>query len=279
MKKLLLILLCLPMIGFSQIAVLVVGPQEDGTQEAIYDMEKMGDYLKNQGVNVKTFYGNKANWNEINKASNGASFFIYSGHGGSLGENGNAGGLFLSNSVSSQDIVNDLHLKRNSVVIFKSVCNGAGSSAGDDGDIGINEAIKRVSYYSKPFIEIGAACYYANNLGDGCLSFLKDFFDGKTIKECFVNSTQSWWTQTTNTNGVKSVEKVLSEDPLADIEIEKSYKYARNMNISIASTNWGGTVTRTSYINGVKSVKQVPSSKSYNISYVADPNFSINKLK
>jgi hypothetical protein len=279
MKKLLLLLMIVPILGFSQVAVLVVGPQEDGTQDAIYEMKKIGVYLKSQGVHLKTFYGNNANWNEIRKAANGASFFIYSGHGGSLGENGNAGGLFLTNSVSSQDIVNDLHLKRNSVVIFKSVCNGAGSSAGDDGDIGINEATKRVTYYSKPFFEIGAACYYANNLGDGCLYFLKYFFEGKTIKECFINSTQSWWTQTSTRNGVTTEEKVLGEDPQADIEFEKSYKYNRKMNISIASTNWGGSSTLTTYRNGVKTVKQVPSSKGYSIAYVSDPNFSIKKLK
>jgi len=279
MKRLILLLLFLSTIGYSQVAVLVVGPLEDGTQAAIHEMDEIRDYLENQGVRVKTFYGKNANWYKIKEAANGANFFIYSGHGGSLGENGNVGGLFLTHSVSSQDIINGLRLARNSIVIFKSVCNGAGSSAGDDGDIGINEATKRVTYYSKPFFEVGAACYYANNLGDGCLDFLKDFFEGKTIKECFINSTQSWWTQTTTRNGVTTVEKVLGEDPQADIEFEKSYKYNRKMNISIASTNWGGSSTLTTYRNGVKTVKQVPSSKGYSIAYVSDPNFSIKKLK
>lgn len=259
MKKLLVLLIIVPMIGLSQIAVLVVGPQEGGTQNAIYKMEKIGDYLKDQGVLVKTFYGEKADWDRIKRSSNGASFFIYCGHGGNLGDNGTSGGLFLTSNVSSRDIVNGLKLKKNAVVIFKSVCNGAGSSASDNGDIGLNEALRRVSDYSHPFIDIGVSCYYANNVGDGCLGFIEDFFAGKTVKECFVNSTQSWLTQTTYSNGVKSVEKVLSSDPLAYIEIEKSYKYMRKMKISIASIDWG--------------------SKDYNITYVADPDFTINKLK
>ncbi len=57
----------------------------------------------------------------------------------------------------------------------------AGSSAGDNGDIGGKKALKRVSDYSKPFLKIGASAYYANNFGEGCLSFLNDFFECKNI--------------------------------------------------------------------------------------------------
>ena len=89
---------------------------------------------------------------------------------------GKYGGLDLNKAISSEDIVNDLKLRSNAIIIFKSVCGGAGSSASDDGDIGIKKAIERVSDYSRPFLNIGASAYYANNFGEGCLSFLNDFF-------------------------------------------------------------------------------------------------------
>jgi hypothetical protein len=153
--------------------------------------------------------------------------------------------------------VNDLKLRSNAIVIFKSVCGGAGSSASDDGDIGIKKAIERVSDYSRPFLNIGASAYYANNFGEGCLSFLNDFFEGKTIKECFGNSIG--WS--------------------AKLEIEKNYKFDKRKSIGLASSDWGGTVTKTSYINGVKSVREVPATKDYDIAYVANPRYSISTLK
>ena len=42
----------------------------------------------------------------------------------------------------------------------------------------------------------------------------------------------------------------------------------------------GGTVIRTSYINGVKTaVEEIPATKDYDIAYVANPRYSISTLK
>jgi len=260
MKYLLCILLSLPIISYSQSdqlkAVIIVGDQQDGTINAIEDMENIHTFFKSKNVIVKTFYHPKTSWKDIVKESKDASFFVYSGHGMSWPD-GKYGGLDLNKSISSEDIMNDLKLRSNAIVIFKSVCGGAGSSASDDGDIGIKKAIERVSDYSKPFLSIGASAYYANNFGEGCLSFLNDFFEGKTIKECFDKSIG--WS--------------------AKIEIEKKYRYDRSKSIGLASSDWGGTVTRTSYINGVKSVREVPATKDYDIAYVANPRYSISTLK
>jgi hypothetical protein len=181
---------------------------------------------------------------------------VYSGHGMSWPD-GKYGGLDLNKAISSEDIVNDLKLRSNAIIIFKSVCGGAGSSASDDGDIGIKKAIERVSDYSRPFLNIGASAYYANNFGEGCLSFLNDFFEGKTMKECFDNSIG--WS--------------------AKLEVDQNYRYDRSKSIGVASCDWGGTVTKTSYINGVKSVREVPASKDYDIAYVANSRYNISTLK
>ena len=260
MKYLLCILLSLPIISYSQAdqlkAVIIVGDLQDGTVVAIEEMEKIHLFFTNKNVMVTTFYHPKTSWKDIVSASKDASFFVYRGHGMSWPD-GKYGGLDLNDAISSEDIKNDLKLKSNAIVIFKSVCGGAGSSASDNDDVGIKKAIERVSDYSKPFLNIGASAYYANNFDEGCLSFLHNFFEGKTMKECFDNSIG--WS--------------------AKFEIEKKYRYDRNKSIGLASSDWRGTVTKTSYINGVKSVSEVPATKDYDISYVANPSYSISTLK
>jgi hypothetical protein len=257
-------------------AVLIVGPQEDGTNSAIESMNKIAELFKIKGVTVEQFYNDQADWEKIKMASKSANFFVYSGHGSTMGVEGKTGGLCLKSMVSSKNITEELKLRNNAIVIFKSVCRGAGSSAGDDGDIGVNEALIRVTDYSKPFFEIGAACYYANNIENGCILFLNEFFSGKSIKDCFEESTKTI-TQTTTINGVEKVEQIASSD--TKIELSNEYKYDKNKQISIVSNDWGGMTTRTTYTNGIKKVEQIPSSKNYDIAYVANPNFTINDLK
>ncbi|MFZ4706922.1 MAG: hypothetical protein ACOYMF_13025, partial [Bacteroidales bacterium] len=236
---------------FSIKAVLVVGPQEDGTNDAIQSMDEIADFLSSKGISVQRFYDKQAVWNRIIASSKDASIFIYCGHGSTLGGNGRVGGLCLTTMISSEELISELKLQRNAMVVFKSVCNGAGSSAGDDGDIGVEEAVRRVSDYSAPFFKIGASCYYADNMSKGCLDFLKNFFIGKSIKECFIESANTW----------------------AHIETERTFLFDDSMKISIASINWGGTAVRTSYSNGVKTVENIPSSKNYDIAFVANPDF------
>ncbi len=233
-------------------AVLIVGPQEDGTAAAITKMDKIADFFRDKGVEVHCFYNDKTDWDKIVVASEGANFFVYSGHGGT------SGGLNLSTHISNQQIVSDLKLHENAMIIFKSVCYGAGSSAGDDDDIGIKTALSRATNYAIPFFEIGIGCYYANNFGDGCLNFLELFFEGKTVQECYTAGVEDGW---------------------AKIEITENCSIANDLKISIASSDWGGTCTRITYTNGVKKVEEVPNPKSYDIAYISKPDFTIEILK
>ena len=252
--------LFIPSVLFSQSntlqAILIVGDHQDKTSIAIEEMEVLHSFFKDKKVIVKTFYHPNTRWDEIINVSKNSNFLVYSGHGISWPD-GKYGGLDLNESISSKDIQSSLKLKSNSLIIFKSVCGGAGSSASDYGDIGIDKAMERVSDYSRPFFNIGASAYYANNFGEGCLFFLDDFFDGKTIKECFDNSA-GWYSK---------------------IEIEKQYKFDVRKMIGIASSDGEGIIIKTSYENGVKTVSEVPASKNYNIAYVSNPKFSISNLK
>lgn len=237
-------------------AVLVVGHQEDGTQEAVSKMEGIATFLRSKKIKVICFYDTAAKWTNIVTAAKGAHFFIYSGHGTTLGENGNVGGFCVKSMVSSQKITEDLKLAKNAIVIFKSVCYGAGSSAGDNKDIGKAEAEKRVSEYAKPFFSVGATAYFANNMGGGVEDFLKAFFAGKSMHECY-EASLGWGTKT---------------------ELNKAYKYDATKNIVITSCHWEGKTTRTTYTNGVKKVEEVPSVKDYPIAYVANSLFTINEI-
>lgn len=238
-------------------ALLIVGHQEDGTKSAIEKMDKIAKLFSENGIKVYKFYNDNANWNEIIKVSKYCNFLVYSGHGSTMGENGNVGGICISSMISTDELLKDLRLKENALVIFKSVCNGAGSSAGDNHDIGIAEAKKRVTYYAYPFFEIGASAYYANNFGDGVYHFLNDFLSGTTLRQAYLTSTKTW----------------------TKIEIEETFSRDDTKFISIASTPGGRMATVTTYTNGVKKVEKVKDPKGYKIAYVGNPGFSINDMK
>lgn len=238
-------------------AILIVGQQEDGTKDAIARMDKIADFFKKKKVKVHQFYDGDANWNEIVQVSKNCSFLVYSGHGSNLGVDGNAGGLCLNDQISSKELMEQLRLKENALVLFQSVCKGAGSSAGDTKDIGIEEAKNRVTHYAYPFFEVGASAYYANNYLDGVLDFLTDFFDGNTLGSIYNKS-------------IGSRHK---------IELEEPFEKDPRKTISIMSTPGGGVATVTTYTNGVKSVKKIIEPKSYDMAYVGASDFSIKHMK
>ena len=144
-------------------AVLVVGNTEESTKSAIEEMNSLALVFIKNGIKVTKFYDKNTNWESIKVAAKTASFFVYDGHGSTLGINGATGGLCLNKFISTEQILADLRLKKNALVLFKSVCGGAGSSASDTKDIGIDEAAQRVTDYSYPFFSIGASCYESHH--------------------------------------------------------------------------------------------------------------------
>ncbi len=237
-------------------ALLIVGPQEDGTSEAMKRMDDIAKLLNEHSIVSHSFYDKQAQWSDIKKIAPKCSFLIYAGHGATLGENGNAGGFCIQSYITTETVQSELRLKENAMVLFISVCGGAGSSAGDNGDIGIAEAKNRVLHYAYPFFEIGASAYYANNYVAGCYDFLEDFLSGIPLKKAYETSTEIW----------------------TSIEFEEPFEKDRTKLFSIASRPGGGYSTRTTYTNGVKTVAKIKASKSYSIAYVGAPDFNFLKL-
>ena len=238
-------------------AIIIVGHLEDRTQDAMKDMDKVAKLFEQHSISVFRFYDEKANWKEIVHAAKDCHFFVYRGHGSNMGENGNPGGLCINTMVSSEELTNELKLKDNAIVLFQSVCYGAGTTAGDLNDIGIVTAKKRVTHYATPFLKVGAEAYLAINYSDGVLHFLEDFLDGTALKLAYENQTEPW-------------SKVKFNQPFPG--------YPDKM-FSIAASEGGGTSILTTYNNGKKTQKEIVSPKKYNVAYVGSPAFTIHDIR
>ncbi len=179
-------------------AVLVVGPidqQTNGvpgasTQQEIANMELAAAALQSQGVQVLKFYAPNDRWSNIVAAANGAHFFMYRGHG--IFWNGDVntpevGGFGLTERMySNHDIKRDIKLAPNAIVMLHA-CFATGSSTTDPGSITQTESRRRISQYSQPFFEMGAAGYYANWYGDAFQVFINNLFAGQTLGNAFKN--------------------------------------------------------------------------------------------
>jgi len=240
-------------------AIIIVGPvSKEYDIYSINNQKKNAAYLRSIGIEVIEFYPPNDKWESIVKASEGAHILIYSGHGSNQGINYDAGGICLTEGIyHAQDILNEFKLHKNSLILFNSVCSAAGSSASDNGDIGKNEALKRVAEYAYPFYKLNAGGYYANNYGDCLIPFLNSFFINKKIKGIYTKEASVW----------------------NKIEVFKKYQYDQNYEISVSSRPGTGEMyDRISYINDVKKVEKVRDSKSYDVAYVGKPNFTVVDL-
>ena len=236
-------------------AILVVGPQEDGTADAIKEMDRLANFLHDNGVRIRRFYDEDAIWEDITAISKHANIFVYAGHGSTRGPNG-TGGLSLQSSVSNTNIIDEMELAPNAIVLFQSVCRGAGSSAGDDDDIGVEIAGKRVTEYAKPFFSVGASVYFANNYTDGCLKFMENLFEGKTLEESYLEAVNPW----------------------NSVEFTREFPSYSERSISISSNPGGGKATRITYTNGVRSEEEIITPKGYDIAFAGPPDFTLSVL-
>ena len=171
-------------------AVLIIGMEaQDGVVESFNGYANL---LTSKGIFVYKFYYPKASWEDIVPLANKCSFLLYSGHGCSnCGLDNQYGGMVINDFVSARDIVNDLHFENNPVIIYNHACGSAGSSAFDPNDIGIKEAINRITDTALPFFMSGAAAYFATNYYGHPEEILTALFEGKSATELFKAQIQS----------------------------------------------------------------------------------------
>ncbi len=172
-------------------AVLIVGPIDGDygawTNEEKVNMDLAANELSAHGVTVYKFYAPNNDWGQIKAAAKGAHFLMYRGHGvyWSSMPYPIVGGFSLSSgTISSDQIRSDLALAPNAIVMLYG-CFTAGSSGGDEISISLDEAKRRVAMYSDPFLDIGAAGYYADWFGDAFQMYIRYLFGGMTQREAY----------------------------------------------------------------------------------------------
>ncbi len=172
-------------------AVLIVGPIDGDygswTMAEKSNMDLAAAELAAHGVTVHKFYTPNNDWNQVRAAAAGAHFLFYRGHGiyWSPMPSPIVGGFALKDKfVSSDDIRAELQLARNAIVMLYA-CFSAGTSGNDTASISSQEAQRRVAMYSDPFLDIGAAGYYADWFGDAFEKLVRYLFEGRTLGETY----------------------------------------------------------------------------------------------
>jgi hypothetical protein len=237
-------------------AVCIIGSHPIYAESSLQQMENIATLLESKNYKVHRFYDPNNEWEAIKKAAINASIFIYRGHGTHLGIDGGFGGIVVDQFVSGKEISTDLTFNLSPLVIFVSACGGAGSSAGDEQDIGVEEAKTRVLGSALPFLLAGAQGYYANNYEDGAYEFLEQWTNQITLEACYMNSIYEWCTVRTN----ESVE---------DERIPNSF------NIAISSSPDNSVHTLSTTTNGKTTTKKINRKFAYSIAFLGNPQLTI----
>ncbi len=266
MKTLIFILFCITisLFGTAQStnskpqkeAVLIVGDRAPSENKA--RMEELAVILEAAKYKVYRFYSPNNKWVDIKKAALNASFFIYNGHGTTLGLNNGFGGLVINEFISAQRIVDELKFNRNPVVIYQSACGAAGTSEGDPLDIGVAEAALRVSETAKPFLLVGASAYYADNYYGGVNAFLQHFLAGEALGAIYQEIASSW----TNIE----VNRVLNDSALDS-----------DLFLGVSSSG-GGKKEVITQINGKQVKKYEQLEKKYSIAFIGPKELTVNDI-
>lgn len=237
---------------------IVVGHVDDITWQFVRDKEKLAKEMRNFGIQVVEVYPINT-WIDVVEKSKNSDIFIYTGHGSLAGEKlgVDAGGICIDDGIwGYHDIKRDLKLKPNALVIFNHACFSAGSQKYDPADIGIEEAVRRVEAYAKPFIETNAGMYYATNIND-LSSFIKYFMNGYSIGETYDKLKQKYGDEIRYRGKSKN-------NPLMEIAVSSSMvEWHELLNRKLKEDNMPG---------------KLDIRMGYDMAYVGDPCYSIEKL-
>lgn len=235
-----------------KVAVCIIGSDTTPDYES---MNRVVSLLERNGYTVYEFFDPNNHWNDIKKVASDATVFVYSGHGTTMGIDGGYGGLVIDDYITAKKIANELHFKHKALVIFSSVCGGAGTSASDDNDIGLEEAKRRVLGSALPFLMAGAGGYFAINQVNGAEKFLSNWMLQTNLSDGFIKASSTWYTIEMN-------------------DFYRDHRINANCKMGVATSAGGGISTVTSTVNGVKTVRQRVSPKTYTVAYLGDPNFT-----
>ena len=240
-------------------AVLILG--NDAQSHARGQLDEIAKVFQKNGVFVYKFYFPNAEWNDIISKANSCSFFIYSGHGVENGGlDGEFGGLYVNEFVMASDIVNDLNFENKPLIIYLNACGSHGTSQDDPDDIGIPEALNRVTDTALPFFISGAGGYFATSgsiTGFFQTGFLQVFLDGTSLLKCYKSHVGDW-------QDIVKHKVITSQDAL------------NQFYIGIASRGEGRDVI---YEDNKTIIKESNAKiRYYGTAYISPINYSINSI-
>ena len=173
--------------------VIVVGATEGHTPGYRADADTIAAEALKYTSNVVKLYSPNATWAQVRAAAQGASIFVYLGHGYGypspyrkiLSPSVQDGmGLNEIGGVSDSDkkyygetsIANEIRFAKDAIVLLNHLCYSAGSSESGHAEPTIPVARERVDNYASGFIKAGARTVIAQSWTSGVLYAIKSIF-------------------------------------------------------------------------------------------------------
>lgn len=169
----------------------VDGVNGSGTKSYTDYLKRVGEVLKARNVKVVEFYSPTSK-EAIKAELKDANFVFYAGHGigssnaPSYKATGSDGGMLVLEQVwTSGSDVKDWGVKPGALVFFMGACFTAGNAGHDIGKINSEEAKRRVSQYSEPYLNSGFKGYYAAWSDYEIQQIVGKLFAGQTLGESY----------------------------------------------------------------------------------------------
>ncbi|HUQ42954.1 MAG TPA: hypothetical protein VM451_00885 [Candidatus Limnocylindria bacterium] len=173
--------------------VIVVGATEGTTASYRADADMIAAEALKYTSNVIKLYSPNATWDQVRAAAQGASIFVYLGHGygypspyrpvlspsvqDGMGLN-EIGGVSDSDKkyYGESSIANEIRFAKDAIVLLNHLCYSAGSSESGAAEPTIGVARERVDNYASGFIKAGARTVIAQSWTSGVLYAIRSIF-------------------------------------------------------------------------------------------------------
>jgi len=186
--------------------VIVVGATHEYTDSYRDDADLFAAEALKYTPNVVKVYSPNAPWWKVRNAAQGASIFIYLGHGSGFPKsdasvfNGDwYDGMGLNKSSDPSDyvvkyygenyIADQIRLAKNAVVILSHLCYASGNSESGDPQPSYAVARQRIDNFASGFLRAGARTVIADVWNGGVLAYIRDMLStDKTIGDMWRHS-------------------------------------------------------------------------------------------
>jgi hypothetical protein len=179
--------------------VIVVGPVGSATSKYINTARQLAAQARSYGATVHELYSPNATWSRVRSAAQGASVFIYLGHGNGYPSAYGAfskytkDGLGLNTSAGSthQTYYGEYYISRyirfapDAVVILNHLCYASGNNEWGAGNPTKSTAIKRVDNYGAGFLRANARAVFAEGIDSAAYILAGLFQTGLSISQIF----------------------------------------------------------------------------------------------